>query len=52
MYSNKQFTGVEISINSVMQSDWNIFGCYIVLDSINMAFKDDDSILDQLYEGF
>ena len=33
-----------------MQSDGNSFGGDVVLDSFNVAFRDEDSILDQKYE--
>ena len=35
---------------SVMQSDRNSFGGDVVLDSFNMSYRDEDSILDQKYE--
>ena len=34
---------------SVVQSDRNIFCDDVVLDSFDLAFKDEDSILDQIY---
>ena len=34
---------------SVMQSDWNSFRGDVVLDSVNVAYRDEDSILDQIY---
>ena len=34
---------------SVIQSDRNIFCGDVVLDSVNMASRDEGSILDQLY---
>ena len=38
-------------ISSVItQSDGNSFGGDVVLDSLNMAYMDKDSILDQKYE--
>ena len=33
-----------------MQSDWIIFYGYVVLDSFNIAYRDEDSILDQEHE--
>ena len=37
-------------IYSVMQSDGNRFYGYVVLDSFNMAYRHEDSVLDQKYE--
>ena len=34
---------------SVMQLDWNTFGGYVVLDSINIASTDKDNIIDQIW---
>ena len=33
-----------------MQSDRNSFGEDVVLDSVDMAYREEDSILDQIYE--
>ena len=33
-----------------MQSDRNNFCGDVILDSVNMVFKDEDSISDQIYE--
>ena len=35
---------------SVMQSDGNIFCGYVVVYSFSMTFRDEESILDQMYE--
>ena len=37
-------------IYSVMQSDKNRFCGDVVLDSFNIAYKDEDNILDQIYK--
>ena len=37
------------AFTTVMQSDGNSFGGDVVLDSVNVASKDKDSILDQIY---
>ena len=34
----------------MIQSDGNVFGGDVVLDSVNMAFNSEDSILDLIYE--
>ena len=33
-----------------MQSDGNSFGGDVVLDSVNMSYRDEDCILDPIYE--
>ena len=38
-------------IYSVMQSDGNRFGGYVVLDSFNKTFQDEDNNLDQIYKS-
>ena len=37
-------------VYSVMQSDGNSFGGDVVLDSFNMLYRDEDSMLEQKYE--
>ena len=39
-----------VFIYSVMQSDGKSFGEDVVLDSVDMAYREEDSILDQIYE--
>ena len=35
---------------NVMQSDWNRFCGDVVFESFNMTYRDEDIILDQIYE--
>ena len=35
---------------SVMQSDQNSLGSDVVLDSFNMPYRNEDNIIDQIYE--
>ena len=35
-----------------MQSDGNSFGGDVVLDRVNMVFRDEDNILDQIFSEF
>ena len=36
-----------IRIYGVMQSDWNSIFCDVVLNSVNLAFRDEDNIFDK-----
>ena len=41
---------VEQLCYTVLQSDGHSFCVYVVLDSFNMSYRDEDSILDQKYK--
>ena len=41
--------GFLAGLYSVMQSDGNSFGGDVILDTFNIAYWDEDNILDQIY---